>query len=101
MSEQSARRVSVYVVGRQPCEDFLRGDADIAALGDGNRRNCHQCPVCEGRRAWCDNCCADHHEHGWESCKLGAYTDADLDDDGDRHERSEWIGGGAPKATTT
>ena len=90
-------RVSVYVVGRQPCADFLRGDADIAALGDGNRRNCHQCPVCEGRRAWCDNCCADHHEHGWESCKPGAYTDADLNEDGDRHERSEWIGE-APKA---
>lgn len=77
--------VSVYTVGRQPCSDFLRGDADVMALGDGNRRNCHQCPECEGRRAFCDNCNTDHHEHGWESCKPGAYVDADL-------ERPEWIG---------
>ena len=87
-------RLSVYVVGQQPCADFLRGDADVAALGEGNRRNCHQCPVCEGRRAWCDNCYSDHHEHGWESCKPGAYRE--------RNEQGafgppEWIGD-APKA---
>lgn len=25
-----------FTVGRQPCTNFLRGDADIAALGGGN-----------------------------------------------------------------
>ncbi len=28
-----------FTIGRQPCQQFLRGDADIAALGEGNRRN--------------------------------------------------------------
>jgi hypothetical protein len=48
-------RVSVYTVGKQPCQDFLRGDSSSPYLEPGNRRNTHQCPVCEGRRAWCDN----------------------------------------------
>ena len=69
-----------FTIGRQPCQAFLRGDADIAALGEGNRRNLHQCPKCEGNRAWCDNCHGDHHDGGWETCQPGAYaelTDAD------------------------
>jgi hypothetical protein len=66
-----------FTVGNQPCQNFLRGDADIAALGEGNRRNLHQCPVCEGNRAWCDNCHTDHHDNGWETCKPSAYADAE------------------------
>ena len=66
---------SRYTIGRQPCQNLLRGDADIAALGEGNRRNVHQCPVCYGNRTWCDNCHADHHDGGWETCKPGAYSD--------------------------
>lgn len=62
-----------FTVGKQPCEAFLRGDADIAALGIGNRQNLHQCPKCCGNRAWCDNCHTDHHDGGWETCKPGAY----------------------------
>lgn len=62
-----------FTIGRQPCQNFLRGDADVAALGDGNRRNLHQCPVCCGNRAWCDNCSTDHHDGGWETCKPSAY----------------------------
>ena len=62
-----------FTVGKQPCTNFLRGDADIAALGEGNRRNLHQCPVCSGNRAWCDACYTDHHDGGWETCKPGAY----------------------------
>jgi len=62
-----------FTVGEQPCRKFLRGDADIAALGIGNRQNLHQCPKCCGNRAWCDNCHADHHDGGWETCKPGAY----------------------------
>jgi len=62
-----------FTIGRQPCQNFLRGDADIAALGVGNRRNLHQCPTCCGNRAWCDNCNTDHHDGGWETCKVGAY----------------------------
>ncbi len=64
-----------FTVGDQPCQDFLRGDADIAALGEGNGRNLHQCPKCSGNRAWCDNCLRDHHDGGWETCKPGAYSD--------------------------
>lgn len=70
-----AKRAERFKIGRQPCDDFLRGDADIAALGEGNRRNLHQCPKCEGNRAWCDNCHSDHHDGGWETCKPGAYAD--------------------------
>lgn len=66
-----------YTTGKQPCANFLRGDADIMALGEGNRMNCHQCPICEGNRAWCDNCCRDHHDNGWETCKPGTYSDAE------------------------
>jgi len=95
-------RASVYTVGEQPCRDFLRGDADVAALGDGNRRNVHHCPVCDGRRSWCDRCHADHHEHGWESCKPGAYVERNrLNDENPttwNGELSEWIGAEA-KAT--
>lgn len=64
-----------YSIGEQPCHNLLRGDADIAALGEGNRRNVHQCPVCEGNRTWCETCHTDHHDGGWETCKPGAYTD--------------------------
>ena len=64
----------VYTIGKQPCANLLRGDADVAALGDGNRRNVHQCPICSGRRTWCENCNTDHHEYGWETCTRDAYA---------------------------
>jgi len=67
----------VYTIGKQPCQNLLRSDADIAALGKGNRRNVHQCPVCEGNRTWCENCSTDHHDGGWETCKPGAYADSE------------------------
>jgi hypothetical protein len=35
----------------------------------------HQCPICDGNRAWCDACHTDHHDGGWETCKPGAYAD--------------------------
>ncbi len=64
-----------YEIGGQPCKNLLRGDADIMALGEGNRSNVHQCPKCEGNRTWCENCYSDHHDGGWETCKPGAYAD--------------------------
>lgn len=64
-----------YTDGRQPCQSLLRGDADIMALGAGNRSNVHQCPVCEGNRTWCENCHTDHHDGGWDTCKPGAYAE--------------------------
>jgi len=70
-----------YTIGKQPCQNLLRGDADIAALGEGNRRNVHQCPVCEGNRTWCENCHTDHHDGGWETCKPGAYAEPLEDED--------------------
>lgn len=66
-----------YTIGKQPCQSLLRGDADIAALGEGNRCNVHQCPVCEGNRTWCETCYTDHHDGGWETCKPGAYAEED------------------------
>ena len=90
-------RRSVYIVGRQPCTDLLRGDADVAALGEGNRRNVHVCPICEGRRTWCENCHADHHECGWETCAPGAYRERNEADES-VFGPSEWTGI-APKAT--
>ena len=68
---------SRYTVGEQPCENFRRSDADVAALGAGNGMDCHQCPICEGNRAHCINCNIDHHDNGWESCKPGAYAGAE------------------------
>lgn len=84
-------RISVYTVGKQPCQEFLRGDADIAALGEGNRANTHQCPVCWGRRAWCDHCHTDHHEHGWENCKPDAYRARDEQEDQPMFGWPEWV----------
>jgi len=71
---------NIYEIGKQPCADLLRGDADIAAMGPGNRSNVHQCPICWGRRTWCENCKMDHHEHGWETCKPEAYREPDDDE---------------------
>jgi hypothetical protein len=47
--------------GCQPCQSFLE-------LGDG-LYNRHECPHCSGVRAFCDNCCMDHHAGGWNSCE--------------------------------
>jgi hypothetical protein len=68
-----------YTVGRQPCQDLRRGDADVAALGMGNGMNVHQCPVCWGHRTWCENCHTDHHDGGWETCTHEAYAETDED----------------------
>jgi hypothetical protein len=84
-------RVSVYTVGKQPCAALLRGDSSCAALGEGNRRNVHQCPVCWGRRTWCDNCSSDHHEHGWESCTKDAYRAREVADDQPAFGYPEWV----------
>lgn len=84
-------RVSIYTIGNQPCEDFRRGDADIAALGPGNGRNIHQCPVCWGRRSWCDNCHTDHHEYGWETCHTDAYQKREESDERPAFGYPEWV----------
>jgi hypothetical protein len=65
-----------FTAGAQPCQSLLRGDADIAALGEGNRRNLRVCPKCDGHRAWCDNCNRDHHDGGWQTCTPGTYGEA-------------------------
>ena len=64
-----------YTIGKQPCQNLLRGDADC--IEPGNHRNVHQCPICEGHRTWCENCHTDHHDGGWETCKAGAYHEED------------------------
>jgi hypothetical protein len=66
-----------YTIGKQPCQNLKRGDADIAALGPGNGCNVHQCPKCWGRRTWCTNCNTDHHDNGWETCTPNAYEHAE------------------------
>ena len=84
-------RVSVYTIGNQPCENFKRGDADVAAMGEGNGHNTYQCPVCWGRRAWCDNCNSDHHEHGWDTCHTDAYREREEAEDQPPFGHPEWV----------
>src|SRR5579864_3754699 len=87
-----------FTIGKQPCQEFLRGDAAIAALGEGNHRNLHQCPVCCGNRAWCDNCSTDHHDAGWETCKPGYYEEDWADEKAeelvDQLRKQNWKNGG-------
>lgn len=61
-----------YTVGSQPCQNLKRGEGSFPGVA-----NVHQCPKCWGNRTWCENCCRDHHDAGWETCKPNAYEDAD------------------------
>lgn len=45
--------------GRQPCDDFKKVSFDTFT---------HQCPHCNGTRAFCANCNTDHHSDGWQLC---------------------------------
>ena len=68
MSEKQTTEASRFSVGQQPCSNLLRADSDSPALGPGNRRNIHVCPLCDGDRTFCENCSFDHHAGGWEMC---------------------------------
>ncbi len=63
-----------YTVGEQPCQDYRPSEADSDELCGTGIANVHQCPICWGRRSFCDNCHRDHHEQGWETCKPEAYN---------------------------
>ena len=65
MSRKASSDFSEYQTGNQPCQDFKPSDIDKEWFGQAR----HQCPKCEGRRLFCDNCHTDHHENGWESCE--------------------------------
>lgn len=65
MTETTLDRFSI---GQQPCGNLLRADSSAPALGSGNRRNVHECPLCGGERTFCENCYFDHHANGWETC---------------------------------
>jgi len=63
-----------YTQGQQPCQNLKRGEGSFPGVA-----NVHQCPTCWGNRTWCENCCSDHHDAGWETCKPDAYKDAEDD----------------------
>lgn len=55
-----------FTMGEQPCERFnqqLDGN-EYGAWG-----NIHECYKCSGKVSFCVNCCRDHHENGYETCK--------------------------------
>lgn len=55
-----------FTVGQQPCADFKPQQ-------EGERSNRHQCYTCiDGIRSFCANCCFDHHQFGWKTCKEAA-----------------------------
>jgi hypothetical protein len=53
-----------YTVGQQPCQNLRRKPGSAQGVV-----NVHWCPVCDGDRTFCENCNADHHANGWETCK--------------------------------
>jgi hypothetical protein len=52
---------NIRPIHAQPCDTFIDNSLDS---------NVHQCPQCGGIRRFCENCCRDHHDGGWESCYL-------------------------------
>ena len=56
-----------YRQGKQPCNNFVRGEMEYHYTGIGIT---HDCPRCggDGVRVFCATCCRDHHVGGWESC---------------------------------
>jgi len=54
-------------VGSQPCDDFTEHPDEFLDCGI---YMAHECPVCWKKRWYCGNCNRDHHEGGWESCKV-------------------------------
>jgi hypothetical protein len=53
-----------YKEGKQPCDNFN------LELNENGTYDVHECPVCKKRRVFCENCCRDHHENGWETCNV-------------------------------
>lgn len=51
-----------YRKGRQPCDNLVPG------AGEWFGHVSHVCPTCDGLRVFCETCCRDHHEGGWETC---------------------------------
>lgn len=59
-----------YTLGRQPCRELKRGRGNIAAAPEVP--NVHECYLgCGKTVTFCDNCCRDHHEGGYDSCLPG------------------------------
>jgi hypothetical protein len=56
-----------YEVGDQPCRNLKR-----AQEGAG-WANVHECPKCGGNRTFCETCCCDHHDGGWDACQPAAF----------------------------
>lgn len=54
-----------FKVGKQPCSKFKSMDEDYRFSG-----NVHSCIYCNNKTvSFCENCCKDHHENGYETCK--------------------------------
>jgi hypothetical protein len=54
----------LYKKGRQPCVNFSAANEDHRWAG-----NVHECYNCQSTVSFCENCCKDHHENGYEHCK--------------------------------
>lgn len=71
MTIQEIKKELEYIlkVNDQPCENFKskRGSEEEYYGGDPF---IHQCPRCEGFRAFCGSCSSDHHKGGWLKCDL-------------------------------
>jgi hypothetical protein len=50
----------------QPCENFTHNEIDREWWGHAS----HCCPDCDGIRWLCGTCGKDHHEGGWNSCRV-------------------------------
>lgn len=49
--------------GQQPCSTFR-------PARDGGWDDQHACPYCDRTRSFCETCHRDHHEGGWQTCKI-------------------------------
>ena len=52
--------------GQQPCSKF---DPEDQYVHQGFTHQCYRCET--GSVVFCKNCCRDHHEWGYETCKKG------------------------------
>ena len=61
-----------FTIGQQPCQKFT------SELDEYGLVSIHECwcgysegKFCLGTVSFCQNCCKDHHEDGYENCQCG------------------------------
>jgi len=58
---------SDFTVGQQPCNNFNPQIEYNEYAQWSNRHECYK--HCGKTVSFCENCCRDHHEDGYDSCK--------------------------------